>query len=69
MAYEINDKVVANKHLDEWSDAHGHCRCAAKGDTLVIRAVYSDSYYSVSHEYRTDGMTFTAEHSELDKHE
>ena len=37
----IGDKVKAKINLDEFNDCHGHSRCAAKGDTLIIRGLTS----------------------------
>lgn len=62
----VGDKVIAKINLDEFNDCHGHSRCAAKGDTLIIRGLTSFGEVLVSHEYRTDGMTFYATKDELE---
>lgn len=63
---EVGDKVKAKINLDEYNDCHGHSRCAAKGDVLIIRSLTSLGEFLVSHEDRTDGMTFYATKDELE---
>lgn len=62
----MGDKVKAKINLDEFNDCHGHSRCAAKGDVLIIRSLTSLGEFLVSHEDRTDGMTFYATKDELE---
>lgn len=62
----VGDKVKAKINLDEFNDCHGHSRCAAKCDTLIIRELKASGEFLVSHEYRTDGMTFYATKDELE---
>lgn len=66
MTIEIGDKVRAKVNMDEWTDCHGHSRCASKGDILIIRKVNGAGHYSVSHEDRVDGMTFYANSEEIE---
>lgn len=62
----VGDKVKAKINLDEFNDCHGHSRCAAKGDTLIVRELKVSGELLVSHEHRTDGMTFYATKDELE---
>lgn len=62
----VGDKVRAKINLDEYNDYHGHSRCAAKGDVLIISSLTSLGEFLVSHEDRTDGMTFYATKDELE---
>lgn len=64
---DVGDKVKAKINLDEYNDCHGHSRCAAKGDVLVIRSLTAKlGEFLVSHEDRIDGMTFYATKDELE---
>ena len=65
---QIGDRVKAKIDLDEYNDCHGHSRCASKGDVLIIRAAspWTEGLWYVSHEDRTDGMTFGASTEELE---
>lgn len=62
----VNDKVKALVNLDEWTDAHGSSRCASKGEILVVREVQYVDVFLVSHEDRTDGMTFRVNAHEVE---
>lgn len=62
---DVGDKVRAKINLDECNDCHS--RCAAKGDVLIIRSLTAKlGEFLVSHEDRTDGMTFYATKDEVE---
>lgn len=72
MTFVVGDAVMLRQHLYEPADDHspgGYL--AMKGEKLIVRELRSPVViwqYSVSHESRTDGITFSVSGDEIEEY-
>lgn len=70
LKFKVNDKVKAVAAIYDYPDDHSPGgNVAEKGDILIVRTIRENAKtwpYSVSHEYRTDGATFSCSESEIE---